>query len=284
MKRIIMLMLAVLLIFAMTACDEGNGNPTATTEIPGSDTAAPDATAPESDETTAEVAESSSTPDESITPDETTETPDATAPEGTAPEGPATEGISKSAWEAMLSTENFTNYTFRVTGTMIAIVNGENQGTSNINETIMVTADKVKITALAYDTESDASDSFDLVVTGDDAKAQIAQYTQIFMPILSRYESFVYDAETGVYSINSTVAMDVILIGISYDSTGNISTFESPAHLEFSQATATLSEDGKLATFTCDYLQTMTVGGYSVTTQGNTTWTFSNFGTTVIED
>ena len=284
MKRIVMILLAALLIFAMTACDEGNGNPTATTETPGGETAAPDTTAPEADETTGAAGESSSTPDESITPDESSSTPDATAPEGTTSEIPSVGGIDKTGWEAMLNPENFTNYTFKVTGTMTAMVDGQNQGVSNIDETIMVTADKVKITALAYDTESDASDDFSVTLSGKEAEAQITQYTQIFMPILSRYESFVYDAETGTYSINDTVAMDVILIGISYSHDGTISTFEAPAHLEFSQATATLSEDGKLATFVCNYSQSMTTNGYNVVTDGTTTWTFSNFGTTVIED
>lgn len=58
--------------------------------------------------------------------------------------------------------------------------------------------------------------------------------------------------------------------------------FDVPAVIEMREATVELSADGSLVKLVCDYSQKMELG-IVTETSGITTWTFSNYGTTVIE-
>ena len=197
-------------------------------------------------------------------------------------ESEAATGIGEAEWKEMISEKTFENYTFTMEGTMTVVQTGVEPVVSDIREEIKITSDKVSMELLADDTESSASDSQTMVFEGEIAEAQKAQCAQLFMAVLEEYDSFVYDPATGVYTIPKTITIEKVLKGVGSAENG-ISMFDVPATIEIRQAKATISEDGKLLTFVCEYTQIMDMYGSEITTSGNTTWTFSDYGTTVID-
>ena len=92
------------------------------------------------------------------------------------------------------------------------------------------------------------------------------------------------DPETNTYSITETIRIEETAKGISIDpETGAPQSFDCPVVIEMREGVVTISEDGKLLKFVCDYSQSMDMHGYITTTMGLTSWTFSDYGTTVIE-
>lgn len=190
-------------------------------------------------------------------------------------------GVSENEWDAMLDSKNFENYTLTLTGEMTQS-HGDTGYTSQVNETVKITKDKVLMITAAEVADPTVTEDRDVLFEGEMALAQKTQFEQIFLALLSKYESFVYDAQTKTYTVGQTVRMDIDLVSYSYDDTGVIQTRSVPSTLEMQKATVTLSEDGKLMKFVCDYTQTMKLQE-NVVISGLTTWTFSDYGTTVIE-
>ena len=278
MKAKLISMMAAILCLALclaplASCDDDGGASDGTTAKPGvttaPDTSAPDTDVPGTSEPTTESPETSA--------------PDTSAPDTSAPDTDTKPVIDKTAWENMLSDKSFENYTLTLEGRMTAVQDGVEQGTSDVRETVKITVGKVEITAYAEDVDSPANDSFTIVVEGEAAEAQKEQVSQIFLAVLSHYESFVYDPLTGNYTVPQTLTVETVLKGISYTPEGELTTYSVPATLVIREAVAAVSADGKLLTFTCDYTQTMNMGGSVISTSGKTTWSFSDYGTTVIE-
>ncbi|MBR6769259.1 MAG: hypothetical protein IKM34_07225 [Clostridia bacterium] len=261
MKRILMVLIAVLVLSVLVSC----GDESAVTTKEADATTPAETTAPT---TIKEVL------------DTTTETPVTTkAPVTTS----QPESISRPAWEAMLSAAKFENYTLSLEGAMTVTQNGESAVENNVKETVKVTADKVLAEMYAEDEDSSASDKVTLLFEGDVAKAHKIQYEQIFLALLSDYDNFVYDAASGTYKVANTVSMDIVLKAVSLSGNGTITEiFDVPAVIEMREATVELSADGSLVKLVCDYSQKMELG-IVTETSGITTWTFSNYGTTVIE-
>ena len=298
-----MLICIAILIVPLASCDD-DGSSVTTTEKPtetsapdtsAPDTSVPDTSAPDTDSPATGAPETSApetnAPDTSVPDTNAPETsaPVTSAPDTDAPEtsAPTTEDkpviVDKAGWENMLSGKNFENYTLTMEGRMTVTQDGvDDSTTSDVHEVMKITADKVEIIAYAEDVNSPADDSFTIVVEGEDAEAQKVQISQIFMAILGHYESFVFDPLTGNYTIPETLTIEAVLKGIS-SSDGEIKTFDVPSTLVIREAIATISADGQLLTFVCDYTQTMNRGGGEISTSGKTTWTFSDYGTTVIE-
>lgn len=224
--------------------------------------------------TTAEGTSTTMPVDTATTPADTTTTPADTEAPG---------GISETEWNGMLSDEMFENYTFVMEGEMTVTQNGEVQSTSDVKERIKIASDKISIELFAADTDSEATDSEAMVFDGEYAAALKLQYTEIFVPLLQKYDSFVYDANTKTYKVTETVTIDTVLTGINFYEDESFEMFDLPATIEMREGEVMLSDDGKLLTFVCDYTQTMNMGGGAIATSGITTWTFSDFGTTVIE-
>jgi hypothetical protein len=183
----------------------------------------------------------------------------------------------------MISDKMFENYTLTMEGNMSLTQGGQDLGVSHIRETMLITADKVKIISYSEDMGSPEEDTLELLVEGKDAELQKVQCSQIFLNVLRNYESFVFDATTGAYIIPNEISFDITLIGIRVESDGTMSSFEIPSTIDIREASAVISADGKLLTFVCDYTQTMNMGGGQMSTSGKTTWIFSDYGTTVIE-
>ncbi len=193
----------------------------------------------------------------------------------------APEGINESEWNEMLSDEVFENYTVIMDGKMTVTTNGIVEVEDElVKERIKVACDKMSIEIFV-----DGEFSEPMVFDGELAESQKIQSSQLFMLLLDKYDSFVYDKDAKVYIVEETITIDAVLKGMSFMEDGSVAEFDVPAVIEMKDAEVRISDDGKLASFTCDYTQTMEMGeGYTVSTSGLTTWTFSDFGTTVIEE
>lgn len=248
MKKLLLILSCILLIFSLVACngnkdngenENGNGS-----ETPGN----------------------VETPGESESPEE--------------PETPDNSGaLNESEWNKVVSKDNFDNYTVKLVGKMTVTENGVSAGESDMEQEIKVTANKMTI-ELFFEGESIYIDA----IEGDMLESQKVQASQLFILLLSKFDNFVYDADEDVYKLAEAITINTTLKGITYTPDGQMIEFDVPAVIEMRDAKVTLSEEGKLEFFTCDYTQTMNMeGGNVVSTSGLTTWTFSNFGTTVIE-
>lgn len=262
MKRILMVLIAVLVLSVLVSC----GEESAVTTKEADATTPAGTTAPT---TIKEVLDTTTAP-------VTTEAPVTTS---------QPESISRPAWEAMLSAAKFENYTLSLEGAMTVLQNGENAGTSNVKETFKITKDKLWVEMYGETVDSSASDQQTILFVGEAAEAQKLQCEQIFLALLAEYDNFIYDAESGSYKLHKTVTLDTTLKAFSFSQDGTIrETFDMPTVIEMREATVELSADGSLVKFICDYSQTMQYDIETVTeTTGITTWTFSNYGTTVIE-
>ena len=189
-------------------------------------------------------------------------------------------GLSKTEWNAMLDSKNFENYTLDLDGNMTSSFDGELQGSSVVKETILFTKDKVK---MSLSSESGDPNTYELVMDGEAAAAQKKQFEQIFLALLAEYDSFVYDGASDTYKVNEPLVIELNMAAFKELEDGTVETLELPATIEMRKATVTLSEDGKLMKFVCDYAQAVQSGGGESVISGETTWTFSHYGSTVIE-
>ena len=182
-------------------------------------------------------------------------------------------GISKESWNNMIDAANFENYTLDYQGTMTVYENGVPASEATYAHSLYrATNDAFEI--VLYDGETEIP----MVLTGEAAAAQKANISQLFLAILGNYDNFIYDEEKNVYVIkNCTINMDASIIV-----NGEVASELVPVTIEVKEGTATVSDDGKILKLVCEYTQTMTVGGNLTKVGGNTTWTFSNYGTTAI--
>ena len=192
----------------------------------------------------------------------------------------SSEGVEKSEWDSRFTDEIFQNYTVVFEGRMSVTQDGAYDSTSDVWQKIKVTSNKFEITMRAGEVGSPAdSGEITIVEEGDAAEIQKIQNSQLFLLILRDYDSFEYDAENNMYTIPETIVLNEVLKGVHGDGT----LFDVPTEIEIRKAVVTFTEGGMLSSFNCDYSQTMNMEGQVVTTSGKTTWTFTDFGTTVIE-
>lgn len=247
MKKILILILAALILVSLVACDDSSVN------IPGAD----GVTTPADDTTT-------------LPDDTTTDEP--------------SQGISTPEWNGMLSAANFENYTVTYEGTRTVVQPGQENVTSNVKQIVKIADDKMQLEIFASDAGSSAEDSMKQVFVEEIAAEQKQQNEWLFLTLLAKRESFVYDPETNTYSITETIRIEETVKGISIDpETGVPQSFDCPVVIEMREGVVSISEDGKLLKFVCDSSQSMEIRGEVTTTMGLTTLTFSDYGTTVIE-
>lgn len=194
------------------------------------------------------------------------------------------ESITKTEWNAMISEVNFENYTLDMTGRMTTYQGGVEVSVSDVNETIKVTSDKILIHVNAADTNSSATAEEDALFEGDLAQSQKNQFSWLFLTMLEQFDRFSFDAETTTYKLKNQVHIEDVMEGVLM-SGDHYETFDVPTKIDMRNAEVTISKDGKLLKFVCDYSQEMEMGsGIIVTVSGETTWAFSNYGTTVITE
>ena len=223
---------------------------------------------------------------EDATEDSTASESNSTAPDAStagtveSPDNGNIPQLDQTEWDKMISEASFENYTLNMSGIMTVTVNGEVGGTSDIRECVKVGKDKVAIYIFA-DENANTSNTEAMIVDGEIAKAQKLQYSQLFMTMLKDFQNFTYDEKTNTYRIPNTITIETVLKGLSFSDDGQVSEIDVPTAIVMREATVTVSEDGKLLQLVCDYTQTMKQQG--VSTSGKTTWSFSDYGTTVVE-
>ena len=181
--------------------------------------------------------------------------------------------ISEEEWETMLDPSNFENYTVDLQGNMTVRVNGVTQ-TENypVHTVCRVTENAVEVVIIDGDNEAS------VVLTGDEAEVQKTESSQLFLIILGGYEDFEYDEKTGEYIIPNKMIETNITTIVNGETAEKI-----PVAITVKSGRVKLSDGGKIAKLTCEYSQKMELAeGQTTVTEGNTTWTFSNFGTTVV--
>ena len=191
------------------------------------------------------------------------------------------DALSETEWKAMISDDVLANYTVMMEGKMSVTENGvaDGSGEQNIKQII-----KVANNMLSIEMFVDGESVEPIVLEGDLAAKQNEQATQLFKIMLAKYDAFTYDKEKKVYTVSEPVTIETVLAGFSYNPDGSMVEFDVPAVIEMRDATVTVSENGQLVSFDCDYSQSMTMSEDTVVTSGLVTWTFSDFGTTVIEN
>ena len=182
--------------------------------------------------------------------------------------------LTKPECDAKFSEQIFQNYTVNLSGIMTVTENGVYNSTADMSQTVKVTSDKISLT-LMPGTEEEFSMEFE----GETAIAEKEQNAHIFMLILKDYDSFVYDAENNVYLIGKSIVIEETGYGVD----GNGELIDMPIIIEFKEAVVTFADNGMIATLVCDYSQTIVMQGTTIVTAGETTWTFTDFGTTIIE-
>ncbi|MBO5883699.1 MAG: hypothetical protein J6Q78_04775 [Clostridia bacterium] len=205
---------------------------------------------------------------------------DGTNNSGGDPSGTSSTVLNEAEWDQMISDDMLANYTVIMEGNMSVTTNGKEEGTSDVKQKTKVANDKLSMEIFAGDQSVDT-----MVIDGDLAKAQMTQTSQLFKTLMAEYDNFTYDADKKIYKVTESVTIDTVLKGFGYQDEGAVREFDVPTVIVMRDAEITVSEDGKLVSFVCDYSQSMTMtDGDEVVTSGVVTWSFSDFGTTVIEE
>jgi len=185
--------------------------------------------------------------------------------------------ISKDNWNTMVAAANFENYTLDLQGSMSTYQNGELVVEAYPVHTIYrATKDAVEM-VLVFDDEE--GEDFSMVLTGEDATTYKLEVSEIFLAILKNYDNFTYDANSKEYTIKDTTINTEVTAIVD----GKAASQKTPVTIVVKEGTATVSEDGKIAKLVCDYSQTMTTEGGETMVTGKTTWTFSDYGKTVVK-
>lgn len=212
------------------------------------------------------------TPDNGTTPDEDTTTTESTATNNT--------------W-AGLNTEDsldkLNNYTLTIEGKMSVTRDGQDQGISDMKQVTKIADGKAEVILYGKNENGEMEQADSFILEGEMAQSQKEQNNQLLGAILGEYENFVYDGETDSYNITETIVIEKEMDGVSTDpSTGNMMPIKVPAKITIKNAKVILTDDGKLSTLVCDYTQEMNIDDGITTTSGLTTWTVTDYGTTVI--
>ena len=176
-------------------------------------------------------------------------------------------GITESDWKAMIAEPNFENYTLH----QKARINYGGGMIYNEDAIVKFTKDLMTIE------ESGDQDFYEELV-GEELAEQRGAYEDVFRALLADFDNYTYDEESGTYKSASTVTVELEMTPEGLDGV-------LTAKITMKDGVVTLTEDGKLEKFTCNFKQEMDipgVGPMTVTTE-SMEWSFSDYGTTVAE-
>lgn len=206
------------------------------------------------------------------------------------------ETISKDQWSSMLAESNFENctivseyYTFTyglsLDGTSAdsasgALSTGTNLTKTKMRSTTKITADKISQSVLPEEYDSIPSNFSPTIYDGEVAQAIKKVGIQSFKIMIEDYDNFTYDSATNTYKLKAPTTINKVMDYPVID--GNSVTYESTtANLDLHAAEISVSKDGKLLSVVCNYT---THDGDQDHNIPDHTWSFSDYGTTVIED
>lgn len=178
---------------------------------------------------------------------------------------PAGGAMTKAQWEAMLDKSNFDNYTL----SQLQNTNSDVLVRKDLS-VFKVTTDKVEIDTY-WDDELQREDVF----TGAEAVEQKKVASDVFIPLLSDFDNFVYNEEKECYTNVNPISNEV-------------TTFQSGLEVKIIMVLEHLTvnvKDGKLVGAEYDGTYTTIVVAYDMTVNATIdgTWEFTNYGTTVID-
>ena len=183
-------------------------------------------------------------------------------------------GITENEWNSAVAATVFENYTLDLFGDMTTYINGVEQlGGEPLKERYRVTENAIEISLIV-----DGEPTYTITLHDDEAKVTKTELAQIFLAILSDYDNFSYNAESGEYIIGETE----ITVEVTAIVNGSLSGEKMPITISVKNGSAKLSSDGKVVNLVCEYSQSMDINGQNMTVTGTTEWSFSNYGTTTI--
>ncbi len=165
-------------------------------------------------------------------------------------------------WEDMLSAPNFENYTLKERATVMGV---------ETVSTVKIAGDKVELSIL-FEGESDSTV---ILLEGSEAQEQKRSCEELFLALLADFDNFTYDEESKTYKTPETP----ITVSITMTVEGEPVT----ADIIMENGVVSLTEDGKLLQFDCNYTQTTTTPDGPITITTEMHMEFSNYGTTVIK-
>lgn len=178
--------------------------------------------------------------------------------------------VTEEQWELAIADVTFDNVSFTQKGESTTTQNGT---TMNLIEDIWVkiTEDQFsyggKVTNKAT---GQVAQTEEQTLSSSQAAALRVTYTKIFMGVLAEREKFVYNAELGAYTLSDKVVIE--------QSNGYQTVRE-----EIDSGKAIFNEQGYLVAFSCHLYETdVRSGEVFMSYDANITWTFSEYGTTVI--
>lgn len=198
---------------------------------------------------------------------ETTEQPSGESNEPTTQPTETEAGITKEEWQAAIADEKFDNVTILFD---VDYVDGDNAvGAADHEQTLKICGGKV------YRTATMLGDTFSMYFTDEMAVSQRKMFLDIFLALLAEKDNYEYDAETKTYVAPEKISVTV------YPSEGTSDL------VEMEEGVVKFDDNGRLVSFSCKLKETATTtyeGQTNTVTLplSDTTWTFSNYGTTEI--
>ena len=184
------------------------------------------------------------------------------------PSQPSAEPLDAAEWAAATAIAAFENVTARYT---------IETATYDSEDIAKFTSDKVYRVCETVDKEGNRLDYMCLEVLFEGAAAdeQKASFLQLMLAILADQANYTFDEETGVYSSSSVI-----------ETTLSFAQEEGEAHADETVSNAEIKfKDGKIEYFKCHIVEKIYVNNQLVNTlDGDSVWTFSDYGTTVITE
>ncbi len=190
-------------------------------------------------------------------------------PGGSQPSQPSAEPLDAAEWAAATAIAAFENVTAHYT---------IETATYDSEDIAKFTSDKVFRSARTVDKEGNPIPEMDMDVLfeGEDAQGQRTLFFQTMKALLADQANYVYNAETGIYTSPS-----VVEVRVEMDSQEGVPVFDD-VKMENSEIKF---KDGKIEYFKCHIVEKIYVNNQLVNTlDGDSVWTFSDYGTTVITE
>lgn len=185
--------------------------------------------------------------------------------------------VTEQGWDGSLAEQAFENVTINYVFIIEQaygddLQNDDIVGAKTIN-IVKIADDKVYIKTGMYDQNGEFSDVAEGVLVGGEATIQKNWFLAMFKALLEEYDNFVYDSEKGVY-----VNPEEITVTVSMGEGGHTVDKMTDGKVKFGQ-------NGKLEYFECNHTESVYFDGeLAVSVSGKIVWTWSDYGTTVIEE
>ncbi len=173
--------------------------------------------------------------------------------------------VTEEQWNAALSEETLKNVTIKFSGTVDAQTIAEDNITMQQDQTLKFANGRVQIIIIA-DGKTIAND----IGEGKGAQQQADIYLQILSVLLEQRESFTFDESQKAYYFEGPVMTTINGEGVPGDKTFDVTMKDSYVRFD---------DQGRPEYFKCDFTQ----ASDNATAHTDGTWTFSDYGTTVID-